>query len=559
MHLRPVGGARSAVSSMAMSSVLPSGPLLRPSPLAGMHGHGSRFYCVPPSATPREQAAATPPSVDEASSSGRPGPGGLARTRRASRGARPEAASGPASLRGVRGVGPKNEALFKDLGLNTLDQLLDVYREKGTDGSRDFFQDRVGIKNKGHVRAIVDCLEELSSAPQHQNSTGMPVSLGPKVTMSVEGNISAGKTTFLQILKDAGIDTNLHVVPEPVDKWQNVGDGKVNLLLEFYNDPQRFAYTFQNYVFLTRMVQERESYSASRMCRLLERSIFSDRMVFVRAVHKSNFMSDTELAVYDSWFDPMLKTLPTLVPNGFIYLRANPDTCFRRMTKRSRNEEASVQLEYLQDLHAHHEDWLWSGGVKAFECVADAAFLTTPASSRGLINAAATLSTGAPMVPMRSSPNGSRASVLVPPVPAALRDSLYILDTNHSNKLLSSLHHIPALVIDCDDDVDVENDVEYKRHVGEQVRLYTDYVRVFTKAKATAELQQLNQPAFNGYFMRDDIGNFLYTTPGWHRLSHADQQIHLTNYDDTRDKVRTTAVSLKELQTSLAHSSTGSR
>jgi hypothetical protein len=45
------------------------------------------------------------------------------------------------------------------------------------------------------------------------------------------------------------------VVPEPVDKWQNVGNGKVNLLGEFYKDPNRFAYTFQNYVFLTRMVQ----------------------------------------------------------------------------------------------------------------------------------------------------------------------------------------------------------------------------------------------------------------------------------------------------------------
>ena len=40
-----------------------------------------------------------------------------------------------------------------------------------------------------------------------------------------------------------------------MDKWQNVGEGKVNLLMEFYQNPQRFAYTFQNYVFLTRMMQ----------------------------------------------------------------------------------------------------------------------------------------------------------------------------------------------------------------------------------------------------------------------------------------------------------------
>lgn len=55
-----------------------------------------------------------------------------------------------------------------------------------------------------------------------------------------------------------------------------------------------------------------------------------------------------QLAIYDSWFDPVLATLPTLVPNGFIYLRANPETCYRRMQKRSRSEESTVQLEYLQ-------------------------------------------------------------------------------------------------------------------------------------------------------------------------------------------------------------------
>ena len=42
-------------------------------------------------------------------------------------------------------------------------------------------------------------------------------------------------------------------------------------------------------------LQERDSYSKS-MCRLLERSVFSDRMVFVRAVHKSKFINDTEVS-----------------------------------------------------------------------------------------------------------------------------------------------------------------------------------------------------------------------------------------------------------------------
>ncbi len=49
------------------------------------------------------------------------------------------------------------------------------------------------------------------------------------------------------------------------------------------------------------VTQERESYTAAAMCRLLERSVFSDKMVFVRSVHALQYMSDTELAIYNSW------------------------------------------------------------------------------------------------------------------------------------------------------------------------------------------------------------------------------------------------------------------
>ena len=49
------------------------------------------------------------------------------------------------------------------------------------------------------------------------------------------------------------------VVPEPVDKWQNVDGKGGNMLDEFYSNPQRFAYTFQNYVFVTRVMQVRAS------------------------------------------------------------------------------------------------------------------------------------------------------------------------------------------------------------------------------------------------------------------------------------------------------------
>ena len=45
-------------------------------------------------------------------------------------------------------------------------------------------------------------------------------------------------------------------------------------------------------------------------------------------------------------------------PCLFIYLKTDPDICFKRLKKRSRNEEVNVSLDYLRQLHNRHEIWL---------------------------------------------------------------------------------------------------------------------------------------------------------------------------------------------------------
>jgi len=68
--------------------------------------------------------------------------------------------------------------------------------------------------------------------------------------LSLEGNIGAGKSTLIRLLKARG----LQAVEEPVARWQSVNDGEggPNLLDKFYRDPTRWAFTFQTYAFLTR-------------------------------------------------------------------------------------------------------------------------------------------------------------------------------------------------------------------------------------------------------------------------------------------------------------------
>lgn len=41
-----------------------------------------------------------------------------------------------------------------------------------------------------------------------------------------------------------------------------------------------------------------------------------------------------------------------------IYLRCEPEVCYERTKKRSRNEEETIPLDYLKKIHDKHENWI---------------------------------------------------------------------------------------------------------------------------------------------------------------------------------------------------------
>lgn len=170
----------------------------------------------------------------------------------------------------------------------------------------------------------------------------------------IEGNIGAGKSTFLQLLeKHLVIDP----VYEPHQKWQNIGNGE-NLLEKFYSDISRWAYTFQTYAFVTRVLeQERKFKEATCDVQILERSVFSDRYCFAKNCYEMGVMQPIEWQIYRDWFRWLVDGYATK-PTGFIYLQADPQVCYDRLRKRNRQEESSVPLDYLKRLHEKHEQWL---------------------------------------------------------------------------------------------------------------------------------------------------------------------------------------------------------
>ena len=83
----------------------------------------------------------------------------------------------------------------------------------------------------------------------------------------MEGNIGAGKTTFLKNFDK--YSKSVEVIPEPVQKWRDVKGH--NLLEKFYQEPKRWSMLLQTYVQLT-MVQN-HSLSCTKPIRIMERSM----------------------------------------------------------------------------------------------------------------------------------------------------------------------------------------------------------------------------------------------------------------------------------------------
>jgi deoxyadenosine/deoxycytidine kinase len=170
----------------------------------------------------------------------------------------------------------------------------------------------------------------------------------------LEGNIGAGKSTFLKIIRSK---LNLSIIQEPANKWQDM-EGSGNLLNLFYQDTKRWALTFQTYAFVNRYQTVMEHLkNSSAPVHILERSVFCDRFCFAQNCHEMGFMTDLEWKIYTDTFSWLVENF-TQPPAGFIYLRTTPQTCFERIHKRNRLEEQSIQLSYLELLHKKHDDWL---------------------------------------------------------------------------------------------------------------------------------------------------------------------------------------------------------
>ena len=169
----------------------------------------------------------------------------------------------------------------------------------------------------------------------------------------LEGNIGAGKSTFLKILKK--YIPEAVVVPEPINHWKFEIKGQ-SLLKNFYDKPGRWSYTIEFQTLLAR-VKEHLKHQKSSHIKIMERSIYSGYYCFAKNGFDSGFLTNIEWEIYNQWFH-FLSSSKCQPPKGFIYLKVTPENSFKRVKKRNRNAETNLSLDYLKQVDYYHDKFL---------------------------------------------------------------------------------------------------------------------------------------------------------------------------------------------------------
>ncbi|QRI42918.1 deoxycytidine kinase-like protein [Cheloniid poxvirus 1] len=207
-----------------------------------------------------------------------------------------------------------------------------------------------------------------------------------KKRISIEGNISAGKSSLLSLLSLNKWKT----VQEPVDEWRGVISGH-NILKKLYEDPERWSFTFQTQAFFSRVRMYTDSiqHQDYNSTIIFERSVFSDKHVFATALVELGYMNAIEWNIYDKNSE-WINTNMNISLDGIIYLRTSTDVCAERLKRRSRAEENNISIDYLNVLHRNHEKWLLDNKMNSLPPImvinGDVDFINNETVKKGIIS-----------------------------------------------------------------------------------------------------------------------------------------------------------------------------
>lgn len=182
--------------------------------------------------------------------------------------------------------------------------------------------------------------------------------------VSVDASIGAGKSTLIKELMNREIpNVYLLLAPEPVDLWEKTMIDGDNILVAFYKNKKEVALPFQLVALLTRKIKfdqvmreaiDITSNTGRKVIIVTERTIHSDRHIFAKMLHDSGDINNAGIVAYNMWNDHFSKDSPV---DKTIYINVSPETCHQRITKRAREGESIIPIEYLVKCQEAHDQF----------------------------------------------------------------------------------------------------------------------------------------------------------------------------------------------------------
>ena len=189
--------------------------------------------------------------------------------------------------------------------------------------------------------------------------------------ISLEGNIGSGKTTLLTNLKKQ-YENNPNVIflKEPVDEWSEIKDENgITMLEKFYGDQPKYSFSFQMMAYISRLkilrdviknintikLKENKKKENQTFILITERSLYTDKMVFAKMLFDSGKIEYINYQIYLNWFNTFADDFPV---NKIIYVKADPEICYARISKRNRAGENNIPIEYLTSCDNYHNNML---------------------------------------------------------------------------------------------------------------------------------------------------------------------------------------------------------
>lgn len=158
------------------------------------------------------------------------------------------------------------------------------------------------------------------------------------------GNIGSGKTSLTEL-----IGKKL--------RWKTAFESVVDnpYLPDFYKNMKKWAFHLQIY-FLGHRAQQHIELAKDKNSAIIDRSIYEDAYIFARALNYLGNLNNLDYDAYLTLYKLVIDSLPK--PDLLIYLKAPTSILMKRIQRRGRIIENSINEEYLSLLDRFYDEWI---------------------------------------------------------------------------------------------------------------------------------------------------------------------------------------------------------